>query len=173
MKFSLDTSPLGQSDRWDVCRGSWQARLGRGADSAFIFLVGTTRHGFARGDLGTGQEPLENVPALAKGGHRAVLHDGNLVRYAPDPDPVGDDDDGGIGRLHPFNSVEKPALAERVEAGVRLVEDHEVRVAENRPRKAEAEANPARQIDASASDDRIVRLRQPGDRLVNAGQLCR
>ena len=51
---------------------------------------------------------------------------------------MGDDDDSGIGRLHPFNGVEQHALAERVEAGVRLVQDHEVRVAEERPCKAEA-----------------------------------
>ena len=66
-------------------------------------------------------------------------------------------------------SMRSPSV---VEAGVRLVEDHEVRVAEERPRKAEALAKPAREIGASANDDRIVRLRQPDDRLVNAGQLC-
>ena len=131
-----------------------------------------TSHRFARSNLRAGQTPLENFPALAEGGNRAVLHDGNLVRYAQDPDPVGDDDDSGIGRLHPFNSVEQHALAERVQAGVRLVENHEVRVAEERPCKAEALAKPAWKIGASANQDRIVRLRQPNDGLVKAGQLC-
>ena len=68
------------------------------------------------------------------------------------------------------NSMRSPR---RVQAGVRLVEDHEVRVAEKRPCKAEALAKPAREIGASANDDRIVRLRQPNDRLVKAGQLRR
>ena len=89
------------------------------------------------------------------------------------PYPVGDDDHRRIGRLHPFNGIEEHALAEIVQAGVRLVENHEVRVAKKRPRKAEALAKPTREIGPSANDDRIVRLRQPNDRLVKAGQLCR
>ena len=85
---------------------------------------------------------------------------------------MGDDDDSCIGCLHPFNGVEEHSLAETVQAGVRLVEDHEVRVAEKRPCKAEALAKPTWKIGPCDIDDRIVRLRQPNDRFVKAGQLC-
>ena len=85
---------------------------------------------------------------------------------------MGNDDDRRIGRLHPFNGFEKHALAEVVQAGVRLVENHEVRIAKKRSRKAEALAKPTREIGRSANEDRIIRLRQPNDRLVKAGQLC-
>ena len=47
-----------------------------------------------------------------------------------------------------------------------------MRVAKERPCKAEALAKPAREIGPSAIDDRIVGLRQPDDRFVEAGQLC-
>src|SRR6185437_5111787 len=127
----------------------------------------------ARSNLGACQTPFENFPALTECADRSALHDGKLVRYAEDPYPVGDDDDSRIGCLHPFNGVEEHALAETVQAGVRFVEDNEVRVAEKRPRKAEALAKPTREIGPCDIDDRIVRLRQPNDRLVKAGQLCR
>ena len=44
-----------------------------------------TSHRFARSNLRARQTPLENFPVLAEGGNRAVLHDGNLVRYAQGP----------------------------------------------------------------------------------------
>src|SRR5215208_4554542 len=133
----MRSRPFEESDREKACHYSWRDRLRRGANAAFAVLVRTISHRFARSNLRADQTPLENFPALAEGVNCAVLHDGKLVRYAQDPNPVGDDDDSGIGRLHPFNGVEKHALAVRVEAGVRLVEDHEVRVAEERPCKAE------------------------------------
>ena len=48
-----------------------------------------------------------------------------------------------------------------------------MRVAVERPCKAEALAKAARETGPSARDDRIVGLRQPKDRLVKAYQLCR
>src|ERR1700687_3818962 len=125
----------------------------------------------AAGDLRACQTPLEDFLAVTECADRTALHNGNLVRCGEDPYPVGDDDHRRIGRLHPFNGLEEHALAEIVEAGVRLVEYHEVRVAKKRPRKAEALAKPTREIGPSANDDRIVRLRQPNDRLVEAGHL--
>lgn len=116
--------------------------------------------------------PLENFLAVTECADRAALHNGKLVRYGEDPYPVGDDDDRRIGRLHPFNGFEKHALAEVVQAGVRLVENHEVRIAKKRSRKAEALAKPTREIGRSANEDRIIRLRQPNDRLVKAGEPC-
>ena len=84
---------------------------------------------------------------------------------------MGDDDHHRIGRLHLFDGVEQHALAETVEARIRLVEHHEVRLAKERPGKTEALAKPARQMGPTAGDDRIVRLRQPDDRLMQTGQL--
>jgi hypothetical protein len=50
---------------------------------------------------------------------------------------------GEIGRLHPFNGLEKHALAEVVQTGVRLVQYDEMRVAKKSPRKTEASTKPA------------------------------
>src|SRR6266478_9628686 len=127
---------------------------------------------FARDDLRSCQIPFENFLAVTESADCAALHDSKLVRYGEDPYPVGDDDDRRIGRLHPFNGIEKHALAEVVQAGVRLVENHEVRIAKKRPCEAEALAKSTREIGPSANDDRLVRLRQPNDCLVKARQTC-
>src|SRR5438874_8981054 len=102
--------------------------------------------------MGARQTPYENILAVAERADHTALHDGKLVRCAEDPYPVGDDDDSCIGRLHPLNGVEEHALAESVQAGVRLVEDHKMRVAKERPCKAEALAKPTREIDPAAND---------------------
>jgi hypothetical protein len=114
------------------------------------------------------QISLENFLAVTECADCAALHNGKLVRYGEDSYSVGDDDDRRIGRLHPFNGFKKHPLAEVVQAGVRLVENHEVRIAKKSSRKAEALAKPTREIGRSANEDRIIRLRQSNDRLVKA-----
>src|SRR5882672_3766513 len=126
---------------------------------------------YARDDLWSCQISLENFLAVTECADCAAFHNGKLVRYGENPYPVGDDDYRRIGRLHPFNCFEKHALAEVVEAGVRLVENHDVGITKKRPRKTETLAKATRQIGRCAKH-RIVRLRQPNDRLVKAGQLC-
>src|SRR5689334_21981688 len=98
--------------------------------------------------------PLEDFPAATERTDRTALHDRDLVRCAEDPHPMRNDDHSGIRGLHPFDGVEQHAFPEVVQAGVRLVENDEVRIAEKRASKTKVLAKATGQMGRSATDDR-------------------
>jgi len=67
---------------------------------------------------------------------------------------------------------EEHPLAEVVQAGVRFVENHEMRIAKNARARRGAGETHAKDLDRSANDDGIVRLRSRMNHVVKAGQLC-
>src|SRR5262249_3771172 len=68
------------------------------------------------------------------------------------------------------DGVEQHALAEVIEARVRLIENNKMRVAKEGTRETKVLAKATGQIGRSAGDDRVVAVRQAHDHLVKAGQ---
>src|ERR1700731_3012622 len=115
--------------------------------------------------------PLEDFLAVAECGHRAILHDGNLVRSGENTHSMGNDDHRGIGDLHLFNGIQEHAFTDVVEAGVWLVENHNARVTKKGPRKAETLAKSSRKSEAPIGNRGVISLRQGNDRIMDSGEL--
>ena len=116
-------------------------------------VVGTRRGRFALVVSAEPQISLANILAVAECAERATLHDGDLVGCGEDADAVGDDDHHRIGRLQSLDGLKQHALADMVQAGIGLVENHQARVAKKCPCKAEVLAKWALLSGPRALDD--------------------
>ena len=84
-------------------------------------------------DRNAGAPPLDlpgDFATVPEGIHSAVVEHQNLVGHVQDAKALGDDDDRRSSLPHLFNSAPQCIFAFGVEAGVRLIQNDEARMAE-------------------------------------------
>ena len=97
-----------------------------------------------------------DIPTVPEGIHSAVVEHQNLVGHVQDAKTLGDDDDRRSSLPHLLNCPPQGIFAFGVEAGVRLIQNDETRMAEKGPRQAEPLPLPAGQPHAALADIGLV-----------------
>ena len=132
-----------------------------------------------RGILAVGLERLDQLAVGRAAVHqllvRAVVDDGapfevdHVVGQRDRRRPRRDHQDGGAGE-RVAQVAEHDPFGLRVERGRRVVEQQQLRPADQRPGQRDALALAAAEADAALADDRVEALAQLGDEAVGAGQ---
>ena len=97
-----------------------------------------------------------DFPTVPEGIHPAVVEHQNLVGHVQDAKTLGDDDDRRPSLPHLLNCPPQGIFAFGVEAGVRLIQNDEARMAEEGSCQAEPLPLPAGQPHAALADIGLV-----------------
>src|SRR6185437_4245232 len=115
----------------------------------------------------------DDLATVAEEVDGAVAQYEKLVGEGEDVRTMRDDDDRCSQRLEVCDGLKQPLLAVGVETGVRLVEDDEARIAEERARQSDALALTAGKAHAGVADLAIVPGRHSHDLLMHPRELRR
>ena len=109
---------------------------------------------------------LGDVATVPEGVHSAVVEHQDLVGHVQDAKSLGDDDDRRSSVPHLLDCPAQGIFAFGVEAGIRLIQNDEPRIAEKGSRQAQALPLPAGQPHAALADIGLVALGKPHDRFM-------
>ena len=117
--------------------------------------------------LQSGQHLLRRAEHLT----HAVADQQQLVRGADDARAMRDQHDRLAAAAHVVNCHYQCLFADIVQVGIRLIKNHEGRVAIHRTRQANALLLSAGQAAAAITEDRVIAFREMQDQFMHAGAL--
>ena len=174
---STGAAASGSSSRWSAgSAGSARRERRRGHetsdDPARALAPAARRHPLALDHLAEDRQLLEQLLGRAVLDHPAVGDHHHPLGAAREPGRMRDHE-GGSPPHQTIEPSHQLVLACRVEAGGRLVEDQDRRVAKQDARDPDPLALAAGEPDPGGSELGVVAVRQPVDELVRARYLCR